>query len=40
MQRNRFADELIVAVPRDAEATTFVEAARKHGGDGKRVCRT
>ena len=31
MNRNRFTDEQIVAALRDAEATTVVEAARKHG---------
>lgn len=30
-ERNRFTDEQIVAALRDAEATTVVEAARKHG---------
>ena len=31
MKRNRFTDEQIVVALRDAEATTVVEAARKHG---------
>ena len=31
MKRNRFTDEQIVAALRDAEVTTVVEAARKHG---------
>ena len=31
MKSNRFTDEQIVAALRDAEATTVVEAARKHG---------
>ena len=31
MKRNRFTDEQIVAALRNAEATTVVEAARKHG---------
>ena len=31
MKMNRFTDEQIVAALRDAEATTVVEAARKHG---------
>jgi len=31
MKRNRFTDEQIVAALRDAETTTVVEAARKHG---------
>jgi putative transposase len=31
MKRNRFSDEQIVAALRDAEVTTVVAAARKHG---------
>ncbi len=31
MKRNRFSDEQIVSALRDAEATTVVGAARKHG---------
>ena len=31
MKKNRVTDEQVVAVLRNAEATTVVEAARKHG---------
>jgi putative transposase len=39
MKRTRFSDEQIVAVLRDAETTSVVEAARKHGVSEQSIHR-
>ncbi len=39
MKKGHFSDEQIVAVLRDAEATTAVAAARKHGVSEQSICR-
>ncbi len=39
MKKEHFSDEQIVAVLRDAEATTAVAAARKHGVSEQSIYR-
>ncbi len=39
MKKGHFSDEQIVAVLRDAEATTAVAAARKHRVSEQSICR-
>ncbi|WP_330178057.1 transposase [Candidatus Vondammii sp. HM_W22] len=39
MKKGHFSDEQIVAVLRDAEATTVVAAARKHGVSKQSIYR-
>ena len=39
MKKGKFSDEQIVAVLRDAEATTAVAAARKHGVSEQSIYR-
>ncbi len=39
MKKGNFSDEQIVSVPRDAEATTAVAAARKHGVSEQSIYR-
>ena len=39
MKKNRFSDEKIVAILREASVTTIAEAARKHGVSEQSIYR-